>query len=305
MDKLNLALLDHTEDSIRDQIFFLKLTCESLGIELKIQHNIDKHLKNVIFEGHVSEKYCDDLEYIRQNPSQFSMVLTEHLDQTPEGEYLLNGAPVVSEFSPEIDPYIFPAKRFHALTNISHEIPLFLTCGELPAVDTYNSIFPNSSFAQLPWPPCSIESRKPSGKGLVFSIPNRQLLTPFRLEVLKEISRQGCSVKILHSKSITKTLEYYAKYSAVLDVPKTAQWKYDSPMRSFLSIIANRPRVNIRGSKRASPISAICDIRFKQYVSFTETDLSIFVGQMRSRFETFIKAQNSQPLIDFAKWLRL
>ena len=303
MSQINLALLDHEVQYIRDQIFFLQLTCKSLQIELKVQNNVDKQMKNIIIEGDISGKFEDDRTYIRNNPSQFSMILTEHLHHSPDRGSFLNGIPVVSDFSPEVDPRVFPSTRFKALVENAYGIPLFLTCGELPAIGTYSSLFPDSSFAQLPWPAYSVNTTKPKRKGLVFPIPSPALMTPFRSEVLKEIAQQGCNVRVLHSKSIPESIKICTRYSAVLDVAKSSHWRYDSPMRSFISILAGRHRVNIRHSTITSPISEICNLTFLEYLSFSETELDVLTSRMSSRFETFVKAQDTQPLEVFLEWL--
>jgi hypothetical protein len=301
MKALNLATMGHSRQSIRDQIFFLEVTCSSLGIYLTVQNNIDRRIKNLLIEGNIPNQFKGDIDFIRRNPSQFSMVLTEHLELSHQGQYFLNGISVHENYLDTIDPNIFPSDRFRALV-ANADLPLFLILGNLPSTYAYEKLFPNSRFAQLPWPSFSIKHRAPKRKGLVFSVPDPKLISPFRAEVLKEISRHGHKVSLVQSNSFLDSVRTLSNFSAVLDISKTFSWKYDSPMRSYLSILAGRNRVNIRGGEKPSPISEICDLPFQQFISLSSSDLESLRGQIPSKFEDFINSQDRQGLELFRRW---
>lgn len=303
MQRVNLAVLDHNIDSIRDQVYFLSQTCLPLGIVLTVTPKIDKSVKNIIIEGLISEAHSDDVLYMRKFPNQFAMVLTEHCERLENSQFLLNGIPVETELMKDIDPNINARRRFDSLRRNGLNVSLFLTCGNLPELHGYKALFPNSLFAQLPWPSAKIVKSKPRTSRLLFSIPSMELLTPFRVAVLKEVKQNGCKVSVQHSQSIESSIVSLRKYSGSLDIGKSLAWPFDSPMRSYFSILAQRPRVNLRNRNFSSPISNISDISFDKFMNLEKGQLGEFIEQIPQKFENFVNSQNIEPLNIFNDWV--
>lgn len=302
MQQINIAILDHNPLAVRDQLCFMEKICQDLDISLTISKKIDKSLKNIILEGVISENYVEDLEYIQKNPTRVAMLLTEHLEYK-QNTFLLNGISVKKEMDFNVDPNIYVNRRFSALLNTAEKLTFFITCGNLPDTSGYRKLLPNGNFAELPWPTIHFKNNKPKYEKLLFSVPNRNLLTPFRKTVLREIQSLGYEIKVVDSKTIKETKKILQKYQGSLDIQKTKDWKFDSPMRTFMALVSQRPKITIRNSTEISQIGKLFDVPFHMFNKLSKVQKLQLIDEIPEKYNNFYFSQDFKSTENLKEWI--
>jgi hypothetical protein len=305
MTKINIATENHTIQSIEDQIYFLSQLFASEGINVSINKRIKLDYFNIFIEGELSREWLKDLEKLRIAKAEFAVVLTEHLRIDQKGSVSLNGKNSNSGPTARLDPFLDVSRRISSLILLSQLRAMFLTCGDLPQLQPYKKFFPNCNFFQLPWPKFErqIKNFQHVGTNLFFSTPHSNLLSTYRKQIINEIENQGYRVNTESSGSMKRWLNSATKSAAILDIPKNRLWKWDSPMRTFRSIVAGRSLISARQSQVRSNLSIHFDIPLSEFLSSEETEF-VSAKSIWDKYESFRERQNKFQFEHLLEYIR-